>query len=150
IVLVDDDDRPGCHVWCSGFRILTGDEFETNDFGQFMNQLAVQYHLAPMQRYHSPHFLAMSNADESFTRMRLAIFKRPYGLFWAHLRRRACPLRQPQAKLMVAMFDSQTGFNAYLGRKESPVIIGMYHPLTNRLVVYDYGQNEIHRSMKNQ
>src|SRR5262249_44019053 len=59
-------------------------------------------------------------------------------------------LREPQAKLMVAMFDSQAGFNAYLGRKESPLIIGMYHTLSNRFVVYDYGQNELHLLMKSQ
>jgi hypothetical protein len=50
----------------------------------------------------------------------------------------------------VAIFDSQTGFEAYLGQKMSPVITGMYHPSTNRLVVYDYGRNEAFLAQKRQ
>jgi hypothetical protein len=42
---------------------------------------------------------------------------------------------------MVAIFDSQTGFEAYLGGRASTAITGVYHLPTNRLVVYDFGQN---------
>src|SRR5262249_5152126 len=71
-----------------------------------------------------------------------------YRVFQDYFRRKGFSLREPQAKLMVAMFDSPAGFNAYLGRNESSVVIGMYHPSTNRLVVYDYGQNVLHQSYK--
>jgi hypothetical protein len=150
IALIDEDNRPGCHVFCSGFEIIPGDEFERHDFSEFMLRLAEEQQLGPITRYESPHFLALSNAEESFSEMRLGNCELLYTLFWDHFRRKGFTLQSPQTKLMVAMFDSQAGFNAYLGRKESPLIIGMYHPLTNRFVVYDYGQNEIHLSLKSQ
>ena len=28
VALVDEDKRPGCHVWCSGFRLIPNDLFE--------------------------------------------------------------------------------------------------------------------------
>src|SRR5262249_43962887 len=31
LVLVDEDRRPGCHVWCGGFRILPADVFEPRE-----------------------------------------------------------------------------------------------------------------------
>ncbi len=49
---------------------------------------------------------------------------------------------------MVAIFDAQAGFEAYLGRKTSGVLTGIYHPSTNRMVMYDYGQNEAMLSSK--
>jgi hypothetical protein len=150
VVLVDEDQRPGCHVACSGFQILSGEEFDRRDFSQFMVQLAEQHHLAPMTCYESRHFLAMSNADESFSEMRLGNCELLHTLFWNHFQGKGFALREPPSKLMVAMFDSQTGFNAYLHRKESPLIIGMFHPLSNRFVVYDYGQNEVLLALKNQ
>lgn len=150
IVLVDEDERPGCYVACSGFEMLAAEEFERHDFSEFMVRLAHEHHLAPMTRYETPHFLALSNAEESFSELRLGNCELLYTLFWDHFQRRGFTLRTPQTKLMVAMFDSQAGFNAYLGRKESPLIVGMYHPFSNRFVVYDYGQNELHLSMKSQ
>src|SRR5262249_41389723 len=59
-----------------------------------------------------------------------------------HFRRKGFAVHEPGARLMVAIFDSQAGFNAYLGRKMSPLVTGIYHTDTNRLVTYDYGQNE--------
>jgi Protein of unknown function (DUF1570) len=150
IVLIDEDDRPGCHVVCSGFQILAGDDFEAREFSRFMVRLTERHQLAPMSRYDSPHFIALSNADESFSEMRLGNCELLYALFWDHFRRKGFALREPRNKLMVAMFDSQTGFNAYLGRQASPLIVGMYHMKSNRFVVYDYGNNEIHLSMKSQ
>ena len=150
IVLIDEDDRPGCHVACSGFQILSGDEFERRDFSQFMVRLAEHHQLAPMTCYESPHFLAISNADESFSEMRLGNCELLYTLFSDHFRAKGFTFREPPSKLMVAMFDSQAGFNAYLNRKVSPLIVGIYHPLSNRFVVYDYGQNEILLSMRSQ
>ncbi|HLJ97073.1 MAG TPA: DUF1570 domain-containing protein [Gemmataceae bacterium] len=150
IVLLDEDDRPGCYVFCSGFQILAGDEFEVRDFTQFMVRLSQQHHLAPMLRYESPHFLALSNAEESFSETRLNNCEMLYTLFWDHFRSKGFAFQPPRAKFMVAMFDTQAGFNAYLGRKESPLLVGMYHALTNRLVFYDYGQNEALLSRKQQ
>jgi hypothetical protein len=42
---------------------------------------------------------------------------------------------------MVAIFDSQAGFEAYVGQKLPPGITGLYHTKSNRLLVYDFGQN---------
>jgi hypothetical protein len=150
IVLIDEDDRLGCHILCSGFRIIAAEEFETRDFSEFMVRLARQHQLAPMLRYQSVHFMALSNAEEPFSEMRLRDCELLYTLFWDHFRRRGFRLHAPQTKLMVAIFDSPAGFNAYLGRKESSLIVGMYHPFTNRLVLYDYGQNEKYLVMKEQ
>jgi hypothetical protein len=150
LALIDEDDRPGCHVTCSGFEIIAADEFERRDFSEFMLRLAEKHQLGPMMRYESPHFLALGNAEESFSEMRLGNCELLYALFWDHFGRKGFTLRRPQTKLMVALFDSQAGFNAYLGRKESSLIIGMYHPVSNRFVVYDYGQNELHLSMRSQ
>src|SRR5439155_21632611 len=82
IVLIDEDDRPGCYVSCSGFEILAGSEFEPRDFSQFMVRLAWQHNLAPMMRYDSPHFLALSNAEDSFTETRLGDCELLHTLFW--------------------------------------------------------------------
>src|SRR5262249_46237317 len=43
---------------------------------------------------------------------------------------------------MVAIFDSQAGLEAYLGHKMPAAVTGIYHPESNRLVVYDFGQND--------
>lgn len=150
IVLIDEADQPDCHVVCSGFQIISNEEFERRDFSQFMVQLAERHHLAPMACYETRHFLAISNAEESFSQRRLGNCELLYTIFWDHFRAKGFSLREPPSKLMVAMFDSQAGFNAYLNRKESPLIIGMYHPLSNRFVVYDYGQNEVLLSVKSQ
>lgn len=150
IVLLDEDDRLGCHVSCSGFQILAGNEFDSRDFSQYMVRLAGQHDLAPMMRYDSPHFMALSNAEENFTEMRLGNCELLYSVFWDHFRGRGFTLREARTRFMVAMFDTQDGFNAYLGRKESPLVVGMYHTLSNRLVLYDYGQNQVHLSRKQQ
>src|SRR5262249_35015786 len=39
------------------------------------------------------------------------------------------------------IFDGPEGFEAYLGRRVPSAVTGMYHPRSNRLVVYDYGRN---------
>jgi hypothetical protein len=43
--------------------------------------------------------------------------------------------------MMVAIFDSQSGFEAYLGKTLSSAVTGLYHTPSNRLLVYDYGTN---------
>ena len=49
---------------------------------------------------------------------------------------------------MVAVFDSQAGFEAYLGRGMSSAILGIYHTPSNRLVVYDYARNRAFQERK--
>jgi hypothetical protein len=150
IVLIDEDERPGCSLYCSGFRLFGTEDIESVDFSRFMVRLAGEHRLAGMARFDSPHYMALSNADDRFSEMRLRNCELLYSLFCDHFRRKGFTLRQPPAKFMVAMFDTQAGFEAYIGQKMSPLITGLYHPASNRLVVYDYGQNQIYVAQKRQ
>jgi hypothetical protein len=141
IALIDQDDRPGCHVFCSGFRIVPRDEYLGREFADHMVRLAREHQLAPMTRYDSKHFLAVSNAADDFTEERLGNCETMYDLFFEHFRRKGFRVRRPPGRMMVAIFDSQAGFEAYLGRSMPSLITGVYHPPSNRLVVYDYGTN---------
>jgi hypothetical protein len=94
--------------------------------------------------------MALTNADDRFSETRLRNCELLYALFCDHFRGKGFTLRQPSAKFMVAMFDSQAGFEAYLGQKMSPLVTGLYHPASNRLVVYDYGQNQTYVAQKRQ
>ena len=141
IALIDDDDRPGCHVWCSGFQMQSRNDFEGRAFSEFMVNLQRQHRLPAMTRFDNAHFIALSNAEEAFSETRLRNCELLYALFGDHFRRKGFAVREPAAKLMVAIFDSQTGFEAYLGQKMSPLVTGLYHTRTNRLVTYDFGQN---------
>src|SRR5262245_54516684 len=142
LVLGDQDDRPGSYLFCSGFRFLPREEPDPGAFARGMARLTKKHRLAPAVRYDSRHFTALSNADDRFTRQRLHDGERIYRLFFDHFRRRGFAVHPPPGRLMVAIFDTQAGFEAYLGRKVSPHVTGMYHRGTDRLVVYDYGRNE--------
>jgi len=150
MVLVDKDIRPGCHVFCSGFSLLKAGEFEAADFTRSMLRLAREHQLPAMYGLKTKHFLALSNADESYTAMRLRNCELIYDLFYEHFRRKGFYLQPPAGKLMLAVFDSQAGFEAYLGRKMPAVVTGIYHISSNRLLVYDYGQNEAFLAQKRQ
>jgi hypothetical protein len=89
----------------------------------------------------SEHFLIESNADEKFTETRVNNCELMYDLFYDHFRRKGFHLYEPQTKLMVAVFDSQAGFEAYVGQALPAGVTGLYHPKSNRLVVYDFGLN---------
>ncbi|HZT79204.1 MAG TPA: DUF1570 domain-containing protein, partial [Gemmataceae bacterium] len=141
VVLVDEDKRPGCHLACSGFRLVPADVFDSREFSRFMVRLADQNKLAPVARFDSKHFLALSNADDDFTQRRLNNCELIYDLFFDHFRKHGFRLREPAGKLMVAVFDSQAGFEAYLGQPMPTAVTGVYNKKTNRLLVYDYGQN---------
>jgi hypothetical protein len=52
--------------------------------------------------------------------------------------------------MMVAIFDTQTGLEAYLGYQLPSVVTGLYHPASNRLLVYDYGTNRTFVAEKKQ
>jgi hypothetical protein len=150
IVLLDQDRRPGCHVFCSGFRLTNQEEFEAAEFRKLMLNLAEKNKLTAVVRCDSKHFTAWSNADEEFTRKCLGNCEFLHREFFDHFRKKGFVVRRPPARLMVAIFDSQNGFEAYLGQKVPPTLGGMYHPITNRLVVYDLGQNVAFLSGKKQ
>jgi hypothetical protein len=148
IALLDQDDRPGCYVACSGFRFVTRDEVQAGRdeanaraFGNQMLALAREHHLPPPARIDTRHFLAVSTAPDDYTEHRLYNCETIYELFFPHFRGRGFAVREPREKLMVAIFDSQAGFEAYLGGRMPSVVAGLYHPPTNRLVVYDLGTN---------
>ncbi|HLN33345.1 MAG TPA: DUF1570 domain-containing protein [Gemmataceae bacterium] len=148
IVLSDEDDRPDCYVVCSGFQVLSLSEFEEDEFNRFMAGIVAGHKLAPVTRYTSRHFLALSNAEDGFSKLRLDDCELLYALFYDHFRRKGFPCREPASRLMVAIFDNQAGLESYLGHKMSSLVTGIYHPISNRLVVYDYGQNEALLSQK--
>ena len=150
LALLDNDKRPGCYLVCTGFRIIPHEQFEGKEFTSFMTRLVTEQKLLPVSKYRTEHFVALSNADDAFSAMRLNNCELIYDLFLDHFQKKGLSLREPGVKMMVAIFDSQAGFEAYLGQKMSPNVTGMYHPVTNRLVVYDYGQNESFVGVKRQ
>ncbi len=148
VAIVDDDGRKGCHVFCSGFRLLPSDPFEFPDFGKFMTKLVDEHKLAPVARYETKHFTALSNAEEEFTSKRLHNCELIYDLFYQHFRKRGFRIYEPSGKLMVAIFESHPGFEAYMGFAMPLGVTGVYHPKSNRLVVYDYGTNDLFKAVK--
>jgi Protein of unknown function (DUF1570) len=141
IAIVDRDERPGCYVYCTGFRFTKVEDIEAKEFATFVRRLEHEHKLPPLTLYESKHFTAWSNADVRYSEMRLNNCELIHSLFFDHFRRRGFNVRPPAYKLMVAVFDSQTGFEAYLGQAMPVHIMGIYHPVTNRLVVYDIDQN---------
>jgi hypothetical protein len=141
LVIKDEDDRPGCHVFCSGFEIVPRDEYNGREFGDLMERLVRENRLPPAVRYDTKHFMAFSTADEGYTEHRLYNCETIYDLFFEHFRKRGFAVKEPAGKLMAAIFDSQTGFEAYLDGPMSNTVTGIYHPTSNRLVVYDFGTN---------
>src|SRR5262249_17110508 len=117
LALVDEDRRPGCHVWCGGFRILPPAVLQPPAVRPFMLTLTRDQKLPYPARFDSEHFTALSTADEDFTTLRLNNCELIYDLFYQHFRRKGFGLQRPGGKLMVAIFDSPAGFDAYLGQK---------------------------------
>jgi hypothetical protein len=150
IALIDEDKRRDCYLVCGGFRFVAADEFDGREFGRFMHHLTAENKLGPAARFESKHFIAYSNADDDFASLRLNNCELIYDLFFAHFRKKGFKVREPGAKLMVAVFDSQAGFEAYVGQRVPSAVTGMYHTKTNRLVVYDYGQNRAFEEGKRQ
>jgi hypothetical protein len=141
IALIDRDTRPGCHLICSGFQFVPQEDFDGRLFAEQMLELTGKHHLSPLARFDSKHFLALSNASDEYTEHRLYNCETMYAQFFDHFRRKGFAVREPGTKLMVAIFDSQAGFEAYLGQRMSSAVTGVYHRPTNRLVVYDYASN---------
>ncbi len=141
VVVLDKDERPGCHVFSTGFRLEPLADFEIGDFVQHMLVLERKHSLPSMSRYDSKRFTALSNATEAFTVQRLRNCELLYDLFFRHFTAKGFGLRHPNYRLMVAAFDGPAGYDAYLERKMPPGVTGMYHQHTNRLIVYDQNQN---------
>jgi hypothetical protein len=141
IALVDSDDRPGCHVVAGGFAIGVRGAAAAARFAADMRKLQVKHNLGRMLRYDSRHFVALSNADPEDARYRLANCEVMYAAFFRHFRKKGFAVREPGEKLMVAIFRTQEGLEAYVGQRVSVAVTGLYHLKTNRLVVYDYGRN---------
>jgi hypothetical protein len=141
IALVDSDVRPGCHVVCSGFRVVSKDELNLQEFTDTIRKLESKHKLKKLTKYTSDHFLAYSNADEAYTEYRLDNCETIYPLFFKHFRRRGFEVTPPVEKMMVAVFDTQDGFEAYVESKMSSAVTGLFHTPSNRLVVYDFATN---------
>ena len=141
IVLRDEDDRPGCHLFCSGFRLARQDAAEAAEFTTYMRQLESQHKLLPMLRYETKHFTSWSNAEDTFTRRTAQLRSDVYDVPTA-FPARGFAVYPPATKLMVAVFDSQSGFEVYLGQKMPGLVTGVYSRDTNRLVIYDLQHNE--------
>lgn len=142
VTLIDDDARPGHHLVCSNVRILTRADVESQEFGQFMVQLQKQHKLSAMARYDTAHFTALSNAEEEFSKARLQNCEMLHRRFFEHFRAKGFTIKEPTTKLMVAIFENETGFKAYLGPQELRGAQGFYHTITNRLIIYDYRENK--------
>jgi hypothetical protein len=141
IAMLDEDKRPGCHLFCSGFRILPASQLEVREFARFMLRLTEEHQLLPVSRYDSKHFVALSNADDAFNEARLQNCELIHSLFFDHFRARGFAVKEPAGKLMLAIFDSPAGFQAYVGSAIPAGVVGLYHTPSNRLVTYDFGQN---------
>jgi len=148
IALIDDDDRPGCHIFCSGFQLIAADEYNGRVFADDMRRLERKNRLPPMTRLDSDHFLAIGDADDDDIEHRLYNCETIYAIFFDHFRRKGFDVRPPAERMMVAVFDSQEGFEAYLGRNMPSAITGLYDRDGNRLVVYDYARNRAFREAK--
>jgi hypothetical protein len=150
LALLDEDDRRDCFLVCGGFRIIPADEFDGREFGRFMRHLTAEFKLGPAAHFESKHFIAYSNADDEFAAMRLNNCELIYDFFFEHFRKKGFRIHEPPSKLMVAVFDSQSGMEAYIGQRMPTAVTGLYHPKSNRLVVYDYAKNRDFEAGKRQ
>ncbi len=148
LALIDEDKRRDCFLVCGGFHFQAADEYDAQEFGRFMHHLTDENRLSPAACFESRHFTAYSNADEDFAGMRLNNCELIYDVFFDHFRKRGFRPHEPACKMMVAIFDSQAGFDAYVGMRMPTAVTGFYHPKTNRLVVYDYGRNRDFEEVK--
>ncbi len=147
VVLVDNDDRPGHFLWAGDFKLLgagqamAGGDILDADFGPFMLALQKNNNLAPMARFDSKRFTAISNADDAFTTERLQNCEVFYDLFLKHFKNKGFAVYPPAQRMMIAVFDNHKGFDSYFGQKMPSGIAGVYHTSTNRLVLYDFAEN---------
>ncbi|MEI7683739.1 MAG: DUF1570 domain-containing protein [Planctomycetota bacterium] len=152
IVLIDQDERPGHFLWAGDFKLIsagkanglanaTGGDLLDADFGPFMLGLKEKNRLAAMNRYDSKRFTAISNASDKFTTERLQNCEVFYDLFLKHFKSKGFTVFAPPQRMMIAIFDTHEGFDAYFGERMPSGVAGVYHTATNRLVLYDYAEN---------
>ncbi|MFO0928060.1 MAG: DUF1570 domain-containing protein [Gemmataceae bacterium] len=141
IAIVDGDDRPGCFVAAGGFRLVSRDEVNLERFGADLRRLQQKHGLGRFTRQESRHFLALTSADRDYTEYRLGNCETLYAAFFPHFRKRGFVLTPPAEKLQVAIFDAPAGLEAYLDHPLASAVTGIYHPASNRLLVYDYARN---------
>src|SRR5262249_1057658 len=134
--------RPRCYVVSTGFEFLTADDINARSFATVVRRLEKTKKLPRMLRYVSQHFMALSNAPAAQTEYRLYNCETLYSSFLSHFLKAGFRLEPPDEQLMMAVFSSQEGFESYMGRSLGSAITGLYHPATNRLLVYDYGTNK--------
>lgn len=142
LALVDSDERAGCYVIAAGFAVLTRDEINARQFAADMVKLQKSHGLAKFYRYDSKHFLALSNASAGDSEYRLYNCETIHSTFFEHFRKRGFAVKAPAEKMMVAIFNNQAGFDAYVGQSLGSAVTGLFHTPTNRLVVYDYATNK--------
>jgi hypothetical protein len=148
IAIIDRDTRPGCFVVCGGFRIVPREDPAVKEFVATMLKLTREHKLGAMERLDSKHFIAITNADDDYTAERLGNCETIHALFFDHFRNKGFTIREPAGKLMVAVFDTEEGFDAYLDTRMPTSVTGVYHRGTNRLVVYDYASNRTQQALK--
>jgi hypothetical protein len=141
ITLVDRDSRPGCHLVCSPFTIVTRDELNARHFEADLRAVDASHGLYKCVRHDSDHFMVLSNSEQSFTQERIENCETLYTAFFEHFQARGFTLTEPTDKLMVAVLRTQRAFEAFLDLRLGPAVSGVYHTPTNRLVIYDYATN---------
>lgn len=141
VALIDSDERPGCHVLAGGFAVATRDDRNSQEFAADMVKLQKTHGLAKMMRYETRHFLALSNAPAADSEYRLQSCEAIYAAFFDHFRKRGFETAPPAEKMLVAIFNTQAGYEALLGGSFGDGNTGVYNRLTNRLAVYDVGTN---------
>ena len=156
IVLIDQDDRPGNHLFAGGFQFSLGTAVAASspapqpakvvrpiepDFAALMLALQTTHKLAPMSKFDSKRFTAISNAPSEFAKDRVRNCEVFYDLFLKHFQQKGFSVVAPKDRMMIAVFDSHAGFDAYFGQKMPAGIAGMYDTPSNRLVLYDLADN---------
>jgi Protein of unknown function (DUF1570) len=145
VSIIDQDDRPGCFVACGGFRFVSEATSAIASFAHDMGRLPIEKGTAQnsrfMGRLDTRHFVAMGPASDADLEYRLSNCEALYSLFFSHFRKHGFTIQEPSSKMMVAVFDTQSGFEAYLGRRMPTAVTGLYHPESNRLLIYDYESN---------
>src|SRR5262249_44976988 len=117
ILVVDNTALPGRHVVCGGFSIEPVDQFETREFVRCMTELVQRHKLPPLaDAFRSKHFLVVGNADEKFIQGQIERCELMHQMFLNHFRVKGFKLKTPATRLMVAVFSSPEGFEAYIGR----------------------------------
>jgi hypothetical protein len=148
IAVIDRDTRPDCYVVCTGFKVVPREDDNAKEFAAGMLKLTREHNLGPMDRFDSKHFMAITNGTEDFARDRLTNCETIHALFFDHFSGKGFAVREPAGKMMVAILDTEEGFEACLGSRMPASITGIYHRGTNRLVVYDYASNRMSKAIK--